>query len=91
MSGRCGVERQKYFYGEFSLEEFCAYIFNLNPKKEGSDCPSITCIAHNGSGYDSYFILNYILKEGNKPPELVTRGGKILQMKLPMQGFTFID
>ena len=46
-------------------------------------------ITHNSSGYDTHFILNYIVHQGRAYPEMTTTDGKIL--KLPHTQISFID
>ena len=47
-------------------------------------------IAHNGSNYDSHFILSYLV-ENTEYPELLAKGGNILQMYIKACESKFID
>ena len=48
-------------------------------------------IAHNSSGYDTHFILSYIVNQGRSYPEIVTNGGKILKLGIKSKNIEFID
>ena len=47
-------------------------------------------IAHNGSNYDSYFILSYLF-ENTEYPDMLANGGKMLQMYIRTCLSKFID
>lgn len=49
-----------------------------------------TFIAHNAKSYDSHFVLDYLITQGNRP-KLIMAGGKIMCMTLPSRGIRFID
>ena len=70
--------------GGDALREFCVWATS-NPINHGA-----TFIAHNAGGYDSHFILEYLVKEGNTP-KLIMQGGKILSMTLQSTKTRFID
>lgn len=72
-----------YFFGDDCIEKFITFLFNY---KDGK----CTAIAHNASGYDSRFIFEESLKfVRDKERKIITRGSKILQLKLGK--LTFID
>ena len=76
----CGRER-RIFKGEDTLEQFGAYLFAGRLK-------GCICIAYNSSGYDSYFVLDFVHRKVIKP-SVITTGHKIL--RLEAEGVTFID
>lgn len=47
-------------------------------------------MAHNLSGYDGYFILQGLVKEGICP-KIIPRGGKVLLLSIPGKKIKFID
>ncbi|XP_033111239.1 uncharacterized protein LOC117112281 [Anneissia japonica] len=51
---------------------------------------NVTCIAHNFQGYDSYFIMQYLHSYG-VIPEVVSRGGKLISIKVKDTTIRFID
>lgn len=78
------MEEKKYFYknGECVNNEFCKWLFTQD---------SYIAIAHNFKGYDSIFVINYILKNlgSCSPPSIINQGGKILG--LSWKGVKMID
>ena len=70
--------------GDDALREFCLWATS-DPLNHNA-----TFIAHNGSGYDSHFILEYLVREGNTP-DLIMQGGKILSMTVAGIKTRFID
>ena len=76
----CGRERV-VFEGTSAVQQFGEYV--LNGTRAGT-----VCIAHNASGYDSHFLLEYVHGTGVKP-SMVLNGHKI--MCLEVQGVRFID
>jgi hypothetical protein len=74
-SGTCGL-RRKVFYGKQCLWDF--YIFLMQEYHKG-----ITVIAHNGSKFDHYFILQQALDHGVVPTNVCIKGTKIIFMNLP--------
>ena len=74
---------EKVFRGEKTKDDFCEWLF----QKENAD--SIV-IAHNFQGYDDYFILQYLHKNGIVP-EVIMRGAKLLTINVPMLNIKFID
>ena len=71
------------FQGENTKDDFCQWLF----QKENAD--SIV-IAHNFQGYDGYFILQYLHKNGIVP-EVIMRGAKLLTIYVPMLNIKFMD
>ena len=61
---------KKIFYGKSALQDFIAWLL------EQKNC---TFIAHNFSGYNSYFILRGLVDEGICP-SITPRGSKILSL-----------
>ena len=47
-------------------------------------------MAHNFQGYDGYFILQYLHKNG-LVPEVIMRGAKILTLNVPLLNIKFVD
>ena len=84
----CGTCSQVHHFssldGGDALVDFCLWAFSDPINKKS------TFIAHNAGGYDSHFILEYLVKEGNTP-QLIMQGGKILCMTVPGQKIRFID
>ena len=76
----CGRERV-VFEGVRALEQFGEYV--LNGTRAGA-----VCMAHNASGYDTHFLLDYVHSVGIKP-SVVLNGHKILCLEA--QGVRFID
>jgi hypothetical protein len=72
-----------HFFGDDCIEKFITFLYNY---KDGK----CIAIAHNASGYDSRFIFEESLKfVRDKERKIITRGTKILQLKLG--SLTFID
>ena len=70
-------------YVHNSIDEFCKCF--LNDKFKG-----FTLIAHNAKGYDSIFILKWLIDQGIKP-YCIYNGAKIMFMELPKLSIRFID
>ena len=66
-----------------SIEEFCKCF--LNDKFKG-----YTFIAHNSKGYDSHFVLKWLIDQGIKP-YCIYNGAKIMFMEIPKLSIRFID
>ena len=66
-----------------SIEEFCKGF--LNGKFKG-----YTFIAHSSKGYDSHFILKWLIDQGIKP-YCIYNGAKIMFMEIPKLSIRFID
>ena len=75
--------RQVRFRGDNALEDFCEHLFST-----GFYIGAV-CLAHNASRYDSHFILQYAVRLGGSPPEVVSNGLKL--MSLTVCGVKFID
>ena len=67
----CG-KRQVIFEGENTKQLFGAWLFN--PLRKNT-----TVLAHNARGYDSYFLLSYLL-ENSIVPKLIFSGTKVMYM-----------
>ena len=74
-------EGKEYIHN--SIDEFCKYF--LNDKYKG-----YTFIAHNSKGYDSHFVLKWLIDQGIKP-YCIYNGAKIMFMELPKLSIRFID
>ena len=70
-------------YVHRSIDEFCKCF--LNEKFKG-----YTLLAHNSKGYDSHFILKWLVNQGIKP-YCIYNGAKIMFMELPKLSIRFID
>ena len=70
--------------GRYALKYFCMWAFDDKINQEA------VFIAHNGSNYDSHFILSYLV-ENTEHPELLVYGGKLLQMYIKTCESKFID
>ena len=70
--------------GRDALKDFCMWAFDDKINMEA------VFIAHNGSNYDSHFILSYLV-ENTEYPEILANGGKILQMYIKTCESKFID
>ena len=66
-----------------SIDDFCKCF--LNDKFKG-----YSFIAHNSKGYDSHFILKWLIDQGIKPYCLYN-GAKIMFMEIPKLSIRFID
>ena len=81
---RCHDEagNEHVFQGENTKDGFCEWLF----QKENAG--SIV-IAHDFQGYDGYFILQFLHKNGIVP--VIMRGAKLLRIYVPMLNIKFID
>ena len=72
-------------HGRSAMHAFCVWALS-DPVNRNS-----TYISHNGKSFDTQFVLDYLIKEGNNR-KLLMQGGKILSLKLrkPLN-ITFID
>ena len=70
-------------YTHNSIDEFCKGF--LNDKFKG-----YTFIAHNSKGYDSHFVLKWLIDQGIKP-YCIYNGAKIMFMEIPKLSIRFID
>ena len=66
-----------------SIEEFCRCF--LDDKFKG-----YTFVAHNSKGYDSHFILKWLINQGIKP-YCIYNGAEIMFMETPKLSIRFID
>ncbi|XP_032241520.2 uncharacterized protein LOC116620088 [Nematostella vectensis] len=67
----CGLRLRSFT----TLDAFCSWLF-------GGENKGYTCLAHNFKGYDSYFILEYLFKNGFKP-SVIFAGGKVMHLAVP--------
>ena len=74
-------EGKEYIHN--SIDEFCKGF--LNDKFKG-----YTFIAHNGKGYDCYFVLKWLIDQGIKP-YCIYNGAKIMFMEILKLSFRFVD
>ena len=74
-------EGKEYIHN--SIDEFCKGF--LNDKFKG-----YTFIAHNSKGYDSHFVLKWLIDQGIKP-YCIYNGAKIMFMEIPKLSIRFID
>ena len=74
-------EGKEYIHN--SIQEFCKGF--LNDKFKG-----YTFIAHNSKGYDSHFVLKWLIDQGIKP-YCIYNGAKIMFMEIPKLSIRFID
>ena len=74
-------EGKEYIHN--SIEDFCKSF--LNDKFKG-----YTFIAHNSKGYDSHFVLKWLIDQGIKP-YCIYNGAKIMFMEIPKLSIRFID
>ena len=70
-------------YVHNSIDEFCKYFLNDKYKE-------YTFIAHNSKGYDSHFVLKWLIDQGIKP-YCIYNGAKIMFMEIPKLSIRFID
>ena len=70
----CGL-RQIIFSGPNTKEEFCKWLFTKSHK-------GYTVIAHNATGYDSYYLYDYLMVTGNRPDPVIFSGSKIMYMNV---------
>ena len=66
-----------------SIEEFCKCF--INDKFKG-----YTLIAHDSKGYDSHFVLKWLINQGIKP-YCIYNGAKIMFMEIPKLSIRFMD
>ena len=66
-----------------SIEEFCKYFLNENFK-------GFTFIAHNSKGFDSQFVLKWLIDQCINP-FVIYDGSKIMFMEVPKLAIRFID
>jgi hypothetical protein len=86
------------FYGTDCISQFCDYIFKKfipRIQKEDKEKPkeeqrNIRMIAHNASGYDGFFVLQYFHAE-NLLPHVVYNGAKLLSLSFSPMRFKLLD
>jgi hypothetical protein len=71
----CGL-RRKVFYGKCASNDFYTFLV-------AKEHTNFTVMAHNGSKFDNYFLLQEALTHGGKPKNISFRGSKMIFMQLP--------
>ncbi len=79
---RSDTEQETTFEGESCVSDFLRWLRTLAKRNH------VIAVAHNFQGYDAYFILEELYREGMKPDQIVN-GAKILSMSIP--NITFKD
>ena len=74
---------EEWIFEGDTTQDFCEWLFT-------PEHPGCTVMAHNFQRYDSYFILQCLGEQGVKY-DLIMRGAKALNVKVPMFNITFID
>ena len=77
------TSKEKNTYITVRIKELCKFF--LNDKFKG-----YTFIAHNAKGYDSHFVLKFLIDQGVRP-YCIYNGAKIMFMELPKLSIRFID
>jgi hypothetical protein len=77
-----GTWVKKSFRGRDSLKLMMEFITQK--------LPGYTCIAHNLKSFDGLFVLRNLL-ENNVLPEVIMKGQKILEIKIPKTSIRFVD
>ena len=80
----CEVHHFSGLNGEDALLNFCIWATS-DPINYNT-----TFLAHNSKGFDGYFILDYLVTQGNTP-NVIMQGGKILSMQLANIKARFIE
>ena len=70
----CGFQ-ERIFRGDRTADQLAEWMFD----RERS---GFTSIAHNSGGYDSYFLLDYLLKNGKTPDNIIYQGSHITFMEV---------
>ena len=78
----CRGEHITYFSGLECKKQFCDFLFQSKHRNY------IAC-AHNSKGYDSQFILTYLIEDQKRIPKIVAKGLKILSIEC--MGIRIID
>ncbi|KAL9984521.1 hypothetical protein ACROYT_G006824 [Oculina patagonica] len=79
---RSDTEQERTFEEENCVTNFLRWLRTLSERNH------VIAVAHNFQGYDAYFILEELYREGVKPDQIVN-GAKILSMSIP--NITFKD
>ena len=77
------ARNEHVFQGENTKDDFCEWLF----QKQNAHC---IVMAHNMQGYDGYFVLHFLHKNGIVP-EVIMRGAKLLTIYILMLNIKFID
>ena len=76
-----GMTLEQFWDGEEALDGFCRWLFSAGNK-------GCVALAHNASGYDAQFILDYLQRNAIKP-KIIPKGRQI--MKLEAGGVKILD
>ena len=71
------------FQSDKTIDKFCKWLFTMGH----AGC---TVMAYNFQGYDSYFVLQYLRKQGVKY-NVIMCGAKVLSLKVELSDIRFID
>jgi G:T-mismatch repair DNA endonuclease (very short patch repair protein) len=72
---KCGL--RQHIFKEDPVKDFIRFI--NYPRKS---LKKVICIAHNFKGFDSHFLIEYILTATNITPELIMKGAHVLCMQM---------
>ena len=82
MTGKCG-DTERVFKGCSTLDRVAGWMFNK--KRKG-----FTFLAHNNSGYDCYFLIDWLLHQ-SYTPEVIYSGSKILSLEVKHLKIRLLD
>ena len=77
------MEEFKWF-GDDCVSQFCKWA--INPTRKNT-----TFVAHNSKRYDSYFILEWLIKNSSIEPKVMINGGSLFEIKISQLKIRFID
>ncbi|CAG2243698.1 unnamed protein product [Mytilus edulis] len=69
----CGF-RERIFRGEHATDAFCRRVFT-------EQYTNAVVLSHNGSGYDNYFLIDWLIKNSIRP-DVIFNGSKIMYMAI---------
>ncbi|CAG2254250.1 unnamed protein product [Mytilus edulis] len=69
----CGF-RERIFRGELATDAFCRRVFS-------EQYTNAVVLSHNGSGYDNYFLIDWLIKNSIRP-DVIFNGSKIMYMAI---------
>ncbi|CAG2234494.1 unnamed protein product [Mytilus edulis] len=72
-SNTCGF-RERIFRGEHATDAFCRRVFT-------EQYTNAVMLSHNGSGYDNYFLIDWLIKNSIRP-DVIFNGSKIMYMAI---------
>ena len=82
LGGSChNCEQIHVFKGPKACDDFCQWAMNPIWRQYNT-----TFIAHNGAGYDTSFIHEYMVRNGSYP-EIITQGARIIFMCHTLQHY----